>query len=161
LSGSANSVNDRCNNRAATFGRTVSFRGCNHSHRGTREGEGGGVNENREGRSISRAISLAPNEIRITDLSLSLSLSISVVSTHSQIFTKYRSRRLPPPCTNAARTPSVCRVAVTMIGKLHLQVIRDVDIFVLACSTSSSRLAVRQLKAAFTPYRAPDARILV
>jgi len=27
-----------------------------------------------------------------------------------------------------ARTPSVCRVVVTMMGKLHLQVIRDVDI---------------------------------
>lgn len=73
-------------------------------------------------------------------------LSISVVST--------RHKYLPniDLIPAQARTPSVCRVVVTMMGKLHLQVIRDVDIFVFIC-TSSSRLAVRQLKAAFTLSR--------
>jgi len=77
----------------------------------------------------------------------------------SQIFTKYRSHPLHKRGANAVR---VCRVAVTMMGKLHLQVIRDVDIFVLACA-SSSRLAVGQLKAAFARSRGrcKNARVII
>lgn len=41
----------------------------------------------------------------------------------SQIFTKYRSH----PHTNPG-APSVCRIVVAMMGKLHLQVIRDICI---------------------------------
>lgn len=62
-------------------------------------------------------------------------LSISVVSDSSQIFTKYRSH---PPCV-----VSWSRWWINCICRSSAM-----SIFVFVC-TSSSRLAVRQLKAAF------------
>lgn len=68
-------------------------------------------------------ISVAPNEICVCD-------AYSAFGPFDQLVVSTRHKYLPniDLTPMQARTPSVCRVVVTMMGKLHLQIIRDVDI---------------------------------